>query len=99
DDPSVYRDAHEPEQWESWDPVKRFRAYLAARGLWNERLEAEINDKHNAEITRVLDLSDKLGPPPVESIFDDVFEEMPVSLREQRDWLLAQDRVKSPHSH
>jgi pyruvate dehydrogenase E1 component alpha subunit len=99
DDPSVYRDANEPDQWEAWDPVKRFRAYLESRGLWSQQMETEINERHNGEITRVLALSDTLGPPPVESIFDDVYEEMPAQLREQRDWLLAQERVKSPHSH
>ncbi len=99
DDPSVYRDASEPSQWESWDPVKRFRAYLESRGLWTQALEDQISEKHNAEITRVLELSDTLGAPPVETLFDDVYEEMPALLREQRDWLLAQQRTRSPHSH
>jgi len=99
DDPSVYRDSHEPEEWEPWDPVKRFRAYLEGKGLWNPEMETQIAEKHDTEITRVLAMADKLGPPPLESMFDDVYEEMPALLAEQRDWLMAQERVKSPHSH
>ena len=33
------------------------------------------------------------------SMFDDVYEELSWNLREQRDYLMAQARTKSPHSH
>ena len=42
---------------------------------------------------------DRLGPPPIESMFDDVYEHMPWNLAEQKAWLLAQPRTKSPHQH
>jgi hypothetical protein len=32
-------------------------------------------------------------------MFDDVYEELPWHLREQKAWLLAQGRTKSPHAH
>jgi pyruvate dehydrogenase E1 component alpha subunit len=99
DDPSVYRDPDEPATWEPKDPLNRFRAYLRTEGIWSQEMEDEISARHNQAITDALQVSDSLGPPPVESIFDDVYEEMPWNLREQRDYLLAQARVKSPHSH
>jgi pyruvate dehydrogenase E1 component alpha subunit len=99
DDPSVYRDPDEPAEWELKDPLKRFRTYLKSKGVWSEKLEAEISARHNDEITRVLEASEALSPPPVESIFDDVYETMPWNLVEQRQYLLAQERVKSPHRH
>lgn len=99
DDPSVYRDPNEPAVWEVKDPIKRLRNYLKTRGVWSEKLESDISAKYNDEITRMLKASDDLGPPPVSSIFDDVYEEMPWHLVEQREYLLAQERVKSPHSH
>lgn len=99
DDPSVYRDENEPALWEKRDPVNRFRGYLKQIGLWSEDLETEIAQKYNDEITRVLSESDSLGPPPLESMFEDVYEQIPAHLIEQREYLLAQERVKSPHNH
>ncbi|RMH39230.1 MAG: thiamine pyrophosphate-dependent dehydrogenase E1 component subunit alpha [Deltaproteobacteria bacterium] len=99
DDPSVYRDAREPEEWARRDPVNRFRNYLKERGLWTEQAERDILDKHNEAIAKVQRESDRTGPPPLESLFEDVYETIPWHLREQRDWLLSQPRVKSPHQH
>jgi 2-oxoisovalerate dehydrogenase E1 component alpha subunit len=99
DDPSVYRDPSEPDQWHRKDPINRFRAYLRTCGVWSERLEKDITEKHNDEITRVVKLCEDLGPPPLSSLFDDVYETDPWHLVEQRDWLMAQARTKSPHSH
>jgi len=99
DDPSVYRDPSEPDTWSPKDPINRFRAYLRARGIWSEKREQEVTEATNAEITRAINLCDELGPPPVETLFDDVYEADPWHLREQRDWLMAQPRTKSPHSH
>jgi len=99
DDPSVYRDPDEPAIWKAKDPVKRFRNYLKHIGLWSEELETRTMEAHNDEVTRVLKESDTLGAPPLESMFDDVYEEMPWNLKEQRDYLMAQERTKSPHSH
>ena len=99
DDPSVYRDPSAPEPWERKDPLNRFRNYLKQIGLWGEQLESDIVEKYNQRISDALGAAEKLGPPPVESMFDEVYEEMPWHIREQRDWLLRQDRTKSPHQH
>jgi len=99
DDPSVYRDPHAPEPWERKDPLNRLRNYLKQIGLWSEQLESGIVERYNAQISDGLAKADKLGPPPLETMFEEVYEEMPWNLREQRDWLLRQDRTKSPHAH
>ncbi len=99
DDPSVYRDPNEPAMWEKRDPVNRFRNYLRHVGVWSEQMETQVTEAHNDEVTRVLKQSDTLGTPPVESMFDDVYEQMPWHIKEQREYLLAQERTKSPHSH
>jgi 2-oxoisovalerate dehydrogenase E1 component alpha subunit len=99
DDPSVYRDPKEPAAWEKKDPLNRFRSYMKVRGLYSEKHEEERGQEYNDQISRALANSDLLGPPPIESMFDDVYEEMPWNLVEQRDYLLKQDRTRSPHSH
>lgn len=97
DDPSVYRDPDEPRQWEARDPIERFRRHLAGRGLWDEELEAGLRREIEAELARALEEAEAMPPPPVESLFDDVYEELPWHLREQREWLLAQARAGAQH--
>ena len=99
DDPSVYRDPKEPEIWERRDPLARLRGYLKQRGLWSEAAEGEISERHNQAITDALAAVDTLGPPPVESMFDDVYEHMPWHIAEQKAWVMSQERTKSPHYH
>jgi pyruvate dehydrogenase E1 component alpha subunit len=99
DDPSVYRNPDEPVEWEKRDPLKRMRTYLQTRDLWSEAAEKELAARYNQEITDALAAADHTGAPPVDSMFDDVYEELPWNLREQREYLRAQARTKSPHSH
>ncbi|MBK9034711.1 MAG: thiamine pyrophosphate-dependent dehydrogenase E1 component subunit alpha [Myxococcales bacterium] len=99
DDPSVYRDPKEPEIWEKRDPLNRLRNYMKFRGLWDEAEEKQLGERYNQEITDALAESDATPPPPVESMFDDVYEDMPWHIREQKAWLMAQARTKSPHHH
>lgn len=99
DDPSVYRDPKEPEVWEKRDPLNRMRAYLTHKGLWDEAWEKQLGERYNQEITDALAASDATAAPPIDSLFDDVYEELPWHLREQRDYLRAQARTKSPHQH
>jgi TPP-dependent pyruvate/acetoin dehydrogenase alpha subunit len=95
----VYRDPEEPATWDPKDPLHRFRAYLQHLGLWSEGAEKEISEHHNQSISEAVEKSLHLRPPPVESLFDDVYEELPWHLREQRDYLLSQPRTKPLHAH
>jgi TPP-dependent pyruvate/acetoin dehydrogenase alpha subunit len=99
DDPSVYRDAGEPEPWAKRDPLNRLRGYLKGRGLWDEAHERTTLERHNQEIAAALEKATQLGDPPLESIFDDVYEELPWHLAEQRSWLMSQARTRSFHKH
>ena len=99
DDPSVYRDAKEPEEWEKRDPLNRLRAYMKHKGVYSEAGEKEIADKYNQQITDALATVDATPPPSVESMFDDVYEELPWHIKEQKAWLMQQARTKSPHHH
>jgi pyruvate dehydrogenase E1 component alpha subunit len=99
DDPSAYRDSDEPLTWERRDPLVRYRKFLERRDLWNAEREKEATERQNDEISRVIAESDEIGLPPVETLFDDVYEDLPRGLGEQRDYLLSQPRVRAPHGH
>ena len=99
DDPSVYRDPGEPRQWEAKDPIERWKKYLATRGLHSEALENDLRNQIQGELSECLAHAERLGPPPVESLFDDVFAELPPHLAEQRAELLALPRQGGGHGH
>jgi 2-oxoisovalerate dehydrogenase E1 component alpha subunit len=99
DDPSVYRDPNEPKAWEPKDPLDRFGKYLEKKGLWSAEWEQGLRTQIDAEITRVHDEVAKLPAPEVETLFDDVYEQMPWNLAEQKQWVMSQTRTKNPHLH
>ncbi len=88
DDPSVYRDPNEPKKWEPRDPITRFKGYLETKGLWTEAWDTQIRDEINAEISEALKASESIGPPAPETLFDDVFSDLPWHLAEQKQLLL-----------
>jgi pyruvate dehydrogenase E1 component alpha subunit len=103
DDPSVYRDPAEPKEWESRDPLDRLRAYMQARGDlpagWEEKTKVEVTH----EIREAIAAADRVPPkPPIESLFEDVYADIPWHLREQQELLEAELRKhgekKSPHA-
>ena len=96
--PLVDRDPSEPETWNR-GPAHRLRAYLKHKGLYSPDHEKQTVARYNEAITAALARADEAGMPPLESLFDDVYEELPWHLAEQRDYLLAQPRSKSPHKH
>ncbi|HEY2931285.1 MAG TPA: pyruvate dehydrogenase (acetyl-transferring) E1 component subunit alpha [Acidobacteriota bacterium] len=89
DDPRAYRRDDEVEQWKRSDPIVRFRRYLVKQNLWDverdERLVKEVND----EIQSVIREVENIGPPAVETMFDDVFSRTPWHLEEQREELIS----------
>ena len=99
DDPSVYRAADAPEPWERKDPLVRFRNYLKQIGLWTEQHETATVERFNQELTDTMARAEKLPPPAIETMFDEVYEEIPWHIAEQKQWLLAQERTRSPHQH
>jgi pyruvate dehydrogenase E1 component alpha subunit len=99
DDPSVYRAADAPAEWEKKDPLNRLRGYMKTRGLWSEALETKTTEGYNQRITDALAAADKLPAPPIDTLFTDVFEELPWHLREQQAYLMTQARSKNPHHH
>ncbi len=83
DDWTRYRDKKEVEEWAKKDPISRFQKYLAKKNLWSEKFEKETQDWATNELTEAIHAAESAGPPPLSSMFEDVYAEMPVTLREQ----------------
>ncbi|HEX8111022.1 MAG TPA: thiamine pyrophosphate-dependent dehydrogenase E1 component subunit alpha [Kofleriaceae bacterium] len=75
------------------DPLHRLRGYLRHLGLWSERWEAERAERCFDEITRAVAAAEDKPPPPVETLFDDVYEHLPWHLRDQRAYLQGLPRA------
>jgi 2-oxoisovalerate dehydrogenase E1 component alpha subunit len=91
DDPSRYRPAEEAARWPLGDPVNRLRDHLVALGEWSEdqhkALEHELTETVRAASKEAETFGTLAGGsrPPVGTMFEDVFKEMPWHIRAQRD--------------
>lgn len=89
--------AREPQGGEAWkrrDPVARVRRHLESRALWSETRQREYEASVAAEIDTAIDAAEKMGPPPLSTMFDDVYGAPPPQEREARAELLAAPRAQ-----
>lgn len=84
DDPSRYRDDQEVEHWGQRDPIERVRQYLTSRGVWNEELEAQEEERLSARLDAALEWAQAQPAPSAEQVFDHVYADPPQRLLRQR---------------
>ncbi len=96
DDPTRYRPAAEVEEWKRKDPVDRLKLYLEKRGLWDEIDDTSLHQEVDAEITKAVQEAEKVGPPPLETVFTDVYADLPPHLREQMEEFLKSGERRRP---
>jgi pyruvate dehydrogenase E1 component subunit alpha len=87
DDPSRYRDESEVASWRARDPLSRFRRYLEHAGHWDDAREARLEQEIGDEITHAIQEAERAGPPSLDTLFTDVYAQMPDALREQMEGL------------
>ena len=83
DDPTRYVPKELVAEWEKKDPVQRFEKFLHAKGIWSEKVRAELEASCKEEITAAVREAEATGQPPLETIFSDVYAELPQHLRRQ----------------
>ena len=98
DDPSGYRPTNEAKAWPLGDPIERLKAHLFALGEWDDERHAAMTAEIDAEVRAAQKESEKLGILPqqgkdhVESMFEDVYADVPWHIAEQRDAALSEGR-------
>ena len=85
DDPTRYRPEAEMQQWEKVDALARLRRHAQWRGIWTEAMEKEAWSNAEKAVTQMTSDCERWAPPPVESLFDDVYERMPEALTAQKE--------------
>ncbi len=93
DDPSRYRPDSEWDDWPLGDPIERLKKHLLALGEWSERqhhaLQSELEENFKTAWQEALGFGTLTQGPQLspDSMFDDVFKEMPPHLAKQRQLL------------
>jgi 2-oxoisovalerate dehydrogenase E1 component alpha subunit len=100
DDPTAYRPKGAGEKWPLGDPVARLRQHLVGLGEWDEERDSQLLQQLDEEVRAAQKEAEKLGTlqsgpyDDVNSMFEDVFAELPWHLREQRDQAIAEAKAR-----
>ena len=95
DDPSRYRPKDEHSKWPGGDPVARLKDHLIKLGVWSEDEHTELEERVDTEVIDAYREAVKFGDlangpyPSADTIFTEVYEEMPWHLKEQHDELMG----------
>ncbi len=104
DDPSAYRSAQEGVTWPLGDPVARLKAHLMALGEWDDTRHRAMDLELAETVKAAQKEAEKNGIlgqgllQPFETMFEDIFEEMPWHLKEQSAQMMAERKRKWPKS-
>jgi 2-oxoisovalerate dehydrogenase E1 component alpha subunit len=98
DDPSGYRPMNEGKLWPLGDPIERLKVHLVAIGEWDEERHSALAAEADAAVRAAQKESEKLGILPqqgkdgIETMFEDVYADVPWHIAEQRDQALSESR-------
>ncbi|MBC8422671.1 pyruvate dehydrogenase (acetyl-transferring) E1 component subunit alpha [bacterium] len=80
DDPRKYRSEAEENEWWEKEPIKRFRAYLEQKGLWDDKredtLHAEIKAQIDADVKEFESRTDFKPDAPFDYVYADEHPEI-----------------------
>lgn len=85
DDPSVYRDDDEVEEWKRRDPIPRFEGYLRNEGILDDERIDTITTEIEAEVDDAIDDAESSERPDPSEMFGHVYSETPDRVAEQRE--------------
>ena len=93
DDPTKYRPEDEPEVWPFGDPIDRLKTHLIHLGEWDEARHTAQEESCKKDIRNIYKEAEAMGSLSGDTkvdhytMFEQVYEELPRHLRDQRDLL------------
>jgi pyruvate dehydrogenase E1 component alpha subunit len=97
DDPDRYRSKAELAAWLRRDPIDLLRRHLELTGHWDPEQDRRFVQEVDLAFRAAVASAEAVPPPPLATMFDDVYEKVPWHLREQRDQLLSGPRPPRAH--
>jgi 2-oxoisovalerate dehydrogenase E1 component alpha subunit len=83
DDPHRYRSEADEASWAEKDPLRRFAAWLAATGVLDAAGVAAQRVASEAEIAAAIESEERVGPPPLRTLIENVYARPPAALEAQ----------------
>ncbi|MCA1831343.1 MAG: pyruvate dehydrogenase (acetyl-transferring) E1 component subunit alpha [Actinomycetota bacterium] len=83
DDPTRYRTKEELAAWEAKDPIARFQTYCKNEGVLDDDFIKSCDDEGAQIATNIRASIVGAGPRPAIDLFNNVYEEMPETLRRE----------------
>ena len=90
DDARRYRPDEEVENAWKQEPIKRLREYLKDQGEWDDKREKALLDEAAKAVEEAVEEYLSFGKPPIESMFDYMYAELPHDLAAQRERALEE---------
>jgi len=89
DDSTRYRTAEEIERWTNSgiNPIKRMKAYLERRNLWDDEKDKALWTNARKEILAAIKQAENELKPPLDDLFNDVYDVDTPNIAEQRQEL------------
>lgn len=97
DDPKAYRPENTLDPWRRLDPLARLRRHVERAYGWSDARDKELESELEAELKAAVTTAEQTPPPSLDSMFEDVFAELPWHLVEQREALKKVPRPKGYH--
>ena len=94
DDPTRYRDEKLFQAWMKRDPIKRLREYLESKNLWDSKKEEALQVEFKKTLLEAVEKAEKMPPPTLEDLFDDVYSELTPQLKKQKAELLKEGELR-----
>ncbi|UCE60462.1 MAG: pyruvate dehydrogenase (acetyl-transferring) E1 component subunit alpha [Phycisphaerales bacterium] len=95
DDPSRYQPPEQLEAWQGRDPLVRFKSYLEAKGIWNDKQQAAMEVEIKQEIEDAVKAFEAKTDFKPDTPFDHVFGTEVPKIEEQRAEFLHHLREES----
>jgi pyruvate dehydrogenase E1 component alpha subunit len=84
DDPKVYREDAEVEQWKAKCPILRFERHLKRKGLLDDAAIARIGDEEELRVLNAREIFRQKAKAEPREVFDYVYESLPSDLQDQQ---------------
>ncbi len=82
DDPTRFQPKKDLEKWKKLDPITRFEKYLYSKNFLKNGHAKEIRGSFDYEINNLISKAEKYSPPPINTLFSDVYSNLPWHLEE-----------------